>query len=201
MINKIRNILKGLALLRYPETIKVLGEIRLQRLILADIQARFPKAKLSDSIEWVGYESVLFKIGENSQVCQGTVLAFGDVENGFGKILIGDNTWIGQYNNLRSCADGHIRIGRDCLISQFCTLAGSNHSFNRNKLIREQGPDSSRLGVTLKDDVWLGSGVSVMPGVEIGEGCVIGANSVVTRAVPDYEIWAGCPARKIGERK
>ena len=71
MINKIRNILKGLALLRYPETIKVLGEIRLQRLILADIQARFPKAKLSDSIEWVGYESVLFKIGENSQVCQG----------------------------------------------------------------------------------------------------------------------------------
>ncbi|MEK6766552.1 MAG: acyltransferase [Planctomycetota bacterium] len=201
MINEIRNMLKGLALLRYPETIKVLGEMRLQRLMLADIQAKFPKAKLSDGIEWVGYQSGLFKIGENSQVCQGTVLAFGDAKNGFGKIIIGDNTWIGQYNNLRSCADGHIRIGRECLISQFCTLVGSNHSVNRNKLIREQGSDSSRLGVTLKDDVWLGSGVSVMPGIEIGEGCVIGANSVVTKSVPDYEIWAGCPAKKIGERE
>ena len=145
MINEIRNMLKGLALLRYPETIKVLGEMRLQRLMLADIQAKFPKAKLSDGIEWVGYQSRLFKIGENSQVCQGTVLAFGDAKNGFGKIIIGDNTWIGQYNNLRSCADGHIRIGRVPDITILYPGGFLNHSVNRNKLIREQGSDSSRL--------------------------------------------------------
>jgi acetyltransferase-like isoleucine patch superfamily enzyme len=54
--------------------------------------------------------------------------------------------------------------------------------------------------VVLEDDVWLGAGVVVTPGVTIARGAVVGANAVVTKDVPEYEIWAGVPARRIGER-
>ena len=62
------------------------------------------------------------------------------------------------------------------------------------------GLSRSRETIPVGDDVWLGAGAVVVAGVTIGEGAVIGANSVVTRDVPSNEIWAGAPARKIGER-
>ena len=55
-------------------------------------------------------------------------------------------------------------------------------------------------GIEIGDDVWIGAGAVITPGVMVGRGAVIGANSVVTHHVPEYEVWAGVPARKIGER-
>jgi len=52
----------------------------------------------------------------------------------------------------------------------------------------------------IEDNAWLGMGVRVMDGVRIGEGAVVGANSVVTKDVPSYHIAVGSPARIIGER-
>ena len=51
--------------------------------------------------------------------------------------------------------------------------------------------------VIIHDDVWIGEMVSVLPGVEIGRGAIIGANSVVTKSVPEYSIVAGNPAKII----
>ena len=52
------------------------------------------------------------------------------------------------------------------------------------------------------DDVWIGRNVTILPGCKIiGTGCVIGACSVVTKDIPDYEVWAGNPARFIKRRK
>lgn len=193
-------ILKGISLLRFPEVRWALGQMRLKAKLLNEIRQSVPGIKLSDGIEIVGYESGRLVAGPGVSVCHGTVLAFGDDLDGFGRIRIGSGTWIGQYNNLRACGDGDISIGANCLVSQFCTLVGSNHSVKRERLIVDQGPDRSRLGIVVGDDVWLGSGVAVMPGVAIGNGAVIGANAVVTRPIPEYEIWAGAPAKKIGER-
>jgi acetyltransferase-like isoleucine patch superfamily enzyme len=53
---------------------------------------------------------------------------------------------------------------------------------------------------TIGADAWIGVGSVVMQGLSIGRGAVIGANSVVTKDVPAYEIWAGIPARKIRDR-
>jgi acetyltransferase-like isoleucine patch superfamily enzyme len=50
------------------------------------------------------------------------------------------------------------------------------------------------------DDVWVGFSAVIMQGVTVGRGAIVGALAVVTKDIPPYEIWAGVPARKIGER-
>jgi len=201
LFESLSNLFRSFSLLRHPEVRKSLGEMRFRQILLAEIKKKYPGAKLDDGIEWVAYEQNRLILGERVSICHGCILAFGDEQNGFGEIHIGSDTWIGQYNNLRASGfGGDIKIGSHCLISQFCSLIGSNHMIGRDKLIMNQGPDKKRVGVVLNDDVWLGVGVSIMPGVSIEVGAVIGANSVVTESVPACEIWAGCPARKIGER-
>ncbi len=54
--------------------------------------------------------------------------------------------------------------------------------------------------VVIEDDVWIGGRAIVLSGVTIARGCIIGAGSVVTRSTTSYDIYAGNPARKIGER-
>jgi acetyltransferase-like isoleucine patch superfamily enzyme len=60
------------------------------------------------------------------------------------------------------------------------------------KYIREQ-----KSRIVIHQDAWIGTGVVIMPGVEVGEGSVVGSNAVVTKSVPDYTVVAGIPARII----
>ena len=55
--------------------------------------------------------------------------------------------------------------------------------------------------MTIGDHVWIGTGAIILPGVNLGEGCVVGAGSVVTRSVDPYVIVAGNPARMIKRRQ
>jgi acetyltransferase-like isoleucine patch superfamily enzyme len=117
-----------------------------------------------------------------------------------GLIAIGEGTWVGPYNNLRTAQAGVIRIGRGCLISQFCSFMSHNHGIDRQRPIADQPTAPMKTNVLVGDDVWFGVNCAVLPGAVIGTGAVIGAGSVVTHEVGPYEIWAGVPARKIGER-
>lgn len=187
--------LRGLAQLRYPSLVRALGEWRFELDLLDQVRAENPGAKIENGVLLVGWYPGALRLGAGSTVCRGTVLAFGDPALGHGRIEVGAGTWIGQYNNLRACADADIVVGAGCLVSQFCTLVTSNHGTRRGTPIREQSSDTQRLGVTLGDDVWLGAGVTVLPGTHLGRGAVVGANSVVTASVPADEIWVGSPAR------
>lgn len=193
------SLLRGVFLLRDPDLVRDLGERRRRLAELAGLRARFPQAKISMDVRLLAFEQSRIELGKGTSLGEGTVLSCGDAENGFGEIEIGDGTWVGQYNNLRA-GGGRIQIGRNCLVSQFCTLVASNHRIERSAPIQTQGAAPDRRGVVLGDDVWLGAGVAVLPGVRIGDGAVIGANAVVTRDVPPYEIWGGVPAQRIGGR-
>lgn len=61
-------------------------------------------------------------------------------------------------------------------------------------------PTNKKMNVTIKDRVWLGSNVIVLPGVTIGEGAVCCAGCVVTKDIEPYTVVAGIPAKKVGER-
>lgn len=116
--------------------------------------------------------------------------------NSGSKIVIGKNTTIG-FNTLIYASES-ITIGPNCLIAPFVYFVDSNHGVLRNKLINEQS--NVTRPIEISSDVWIGAGAVILGGVKIGVGAVIGANSVVSCDVPEYEIWAGIPARKIKER-
>jgi len=109
----------------------------------------------------------------------------------------------------RRCSiNGTTRIGEDCIFAPDVFVSSGTHPFRHipHLPIREQerrliaGGGSTDKPVCIQDDCWIGTHVTIAPGVTIGKGSVIGANSVVTKDVPPYSVAAGLPARVIGER-
>jgi len=199
MLTDLRNWMRGLRLLRYPELIAWLGREQSRLMQLQSIAAQGTNIKLSEYAHLIGWSDNLLRLSDGVSIGQGTVLAFGDELNGHGAIDIGRNTWIGEYNNLRS-GGGDIRIGRDCLISQFVSIIASGHGLSRKESIMVQVPPSTKRGVVIGDDVWIGAGATILPGVTVSSGAVVGAGSVVTRDVEQFSIVVGVPATVIGTR-
>jgi acetyltransferase-like isoleucine patch superfamily enzyme len=103
-------------------------------------------------------------------------------------VFVGRNTYLGAWKA--------IRIGSDTLIGAYCYVISGNHQFTMPDLpVRMQGYEGRPI--TIGRNVWLGAHVIVLPGVTIGDNTVIGAGSVVTASIPEGEIWAGVPARRI----
>ncbi|MCK9544160.1 MAG: acyltransferase [Novosphingobium sp.] len=114
-----------------------------------------------------------------------------------GDIKIANNTVI-NYNCIIHGLGG-VTIGSDVLFSPNVQMYAQNHGTARDRLIRSQSNESK--GIKIGNDVWIGAGVIILDGVTIETGAIIGAGSIVNKNVPSYEIWAGNPAKKIGERK
>lgn len=87
---------------------------------------------------------------------------------------------------------GGIEIGDDVFIGPKCNLITINHDVNPDNRSATYGKP-----IKIKDKVWLGINATVLPGVTLCYGCIVGANSVVTRDVPPITIVAGNPARII----
>ena len=94
---------------------------------------------------------------------------------------------------------GGVRIGKYFHPGRGLTIFSTNHNYNSDKLIPYDEIDIPKP-VVIKDFVWCGANVTILPGVTIGEGAVIGAGSVVTKDVPDYAVVAGNPAKVIKYR-
>lgn len=110
-------------------------------------------------------------------------------------IQIGENTRVHG-----SCihAQKSIRIGKNCLIAANCQIMDNNgHSLSSNTSeLRIQTRGESKP-IIIEDNVWIGTGVIVLPGVQIGEGSVIGANSVVSINIPKNSLAMGNPIQII----
>lgn len=112
-------------------------------------------------------------------------------------ITIGRNTFIGRRCRLNALAK--ISIGESCLIAAGCTMMTWNHRLEGRSLdIRSAGKDTSPI--VIGDGVWMGYDATVLPGVSVGRGAVIGASAVVTKDVKPFEVVVGIPARAIGVR-
>lgn len=113
-------------------------------------------------------------------------------------IEIGSNTFIGHSTQVN--VGSAFKIGSNCMIAPLCVFTDANHGFQ--ELDRPMKEQPCRYdAITVKDDVWIGSGVVVLGGVTIGKGAVVAAGAVVNKDIPDYEIWGGIPAKKIKSRK
>ncbi len=99
-----------------------------------------------------------------------------------------------------SCAK-RIYIENGCLLGDNVFITDNFHGSNLTKeelLIPPANRSIYPKGeVIIKENVWIGRNCCIMPGVTIGKGCIIGANSVVTHDIPDYSVAAGTPAKVI----
>jgi len=94
---------------------------------------------------------------------------------------------------------GGVTIGRFFHTGRGLTILSSNHDFNSSEGIPYAGEDIKKP-VVIKDFVWFGLNVTVLPGVTVGEGAIVGAGAVVTKDVPDFAVVAGNPAKVIKYR-
>lgn len=128
-----------------------------------------------------------------------------------GRITIGDNSFVSEGSRIWS-ADS-VSIGNNVLVSHNVDIHDTaSHSLSATaraahfSAIRSAGhpavlDDVKQAAVAIGDDVWIGFGAAILPGVRIGKGAVIGAKAVVTHDVAPYAIMVGNPARCVGQAR
>jgi len=131
-----------------------------------------------------------------------------DFDHPSGRVRIGDRCYIGASHLV--CHTG-IEIGNDVIISWGVTIIDHNsHAIDwsgraQDVAMWKQGQKGWQTvkvaPVVIGNKVWIGFGVAILKGVQIGEGVVIGAHAVVTRDVPAYAVVAGNPARIVKQLK
>ena len=112
-------------------------------------------------------------------------------------ISLGDGSGLGENASIPS----GVIIGEKIMMGIDVIMFTDHHRFDRLDIPMGVQGRTERKPIVIGNDVWIGSRVIIMPGVHIGNGCIIGAGSVVTKSIPDYEIWAGNPAHFIRSRK
>lgn len=136
--------------------------------------------------------SLLF--GRSCAIAGGTLLVTETNSRRCGCIILGNGVVIGDYCNIRA-STSVIKIGNDVQIAQFVNLIGTNHS--RTSDGRVARDYAGKAGITIGDRCWLGVQSTLLPGVELGTDCIVGAGAVVTRSWPSFSTLGGVPARRI----
>ena len=114
-----------------------------------------------------------------------------------GLVSIGAKTVLGQECTIS--AFQHVSIGRECILADRVMLIDFDHGVTEvDRPIRLQG--IYKRDVRVGHNVWIGYGACVLRGVTVGDNCIVGTNSVLTRGVPENAVVAGVPARVIRTR-
>jgi acetyltransferase-like isoleucine patch superfamily enzyme len=106
-------------------------------------------------------------------------------------VEIGEYSYISEWCHLSQFT----RIGRYCSIGNLVTIGAKRHPFSGLTSFPLEGGEWIQEPTNVGNDVWIGSGATILAGLTIGDGAIVGANSVVTKDVPPYAIVAGVPAR------
>ncbi|WP_312185142.1 acyltransferase [Sphingobacterium sp.] len=114
------------------------------------------------------------------------------INNAVGDLIIGSNSRIGVGNTVI----GPVWIGDYVQIGQHVLISGLNHKYEDVDItIAEQGIEVSP--VKINNNVWIGANAVILAGITIGEHCVVGAGSVVTKDVPPFSVVVGNPAKVV----
>lgn len=113
------------------------------------------------------------------------------------QVSVGDYSGIGVNCEI----NGPVKIGNYVMMGPEVVIYTRNHTTSRTDIpMQKQGFDDVKP-VIIGDDVWIGRRAIILPGVKIGEGCIIGAGAVVTKDTPPYSVVVGNPARVVKIRK
>jgi acetyltransferase-like isoleucine patch superfamily enzyme len=136
------------------------------------------------------------ELHEGVAVDRGVILLSTGTAASSHRISIGSGTYINR--NTMIDASERIQVGAHCMIGPFCYITDHDHGTKLGLPISEQ--PLMGAAVVIEDDCWIGAHVTILKGVRIGVGAIVGAGAVVTRDVASNSIVAGIPARQIGVR-
>lgn len=114
-----------------------------------------------------------------------------------GSIIIGDGCSINSFCHLSG--NGGLIIGNNVRIGSNCSFVSANHNFSDVTIpIKDQGESAEKT--IIEEDCWIGTGSSILCGVKIGRGSIIGAGSVITKDIEPYSVVVGVPGKIIKNR-
>ena len=146
---------------------------------------------IARAVHVLGWRSI--SIGHSSAISEGTWLNVNQRTKNHKHIVIGNNCFIGRRNFLSS--GWQIFISDYCLTGPECKFLGSGHVFNDPlKPYVVSGTTNDKV-IRVGVNVWMASGVTVIGGVDIGHGCIIGANTLIHKDIPPFSIVVGNPGR------
>ncbi len=154
---------------------------------------------LADGVNINAYSRKGFRLGDNVRVREHVwMLATGVLTDPGEGLFLGNNVYVGPFSVLG--AGGGLTIGNDVTIGAHVDVLAENHNFEDPDLpINQQGV--RRKGIVIEDDCWIGNRATILDGVHVGRGSVIGAAAVVTRDIPEYSVAVGSPAMVIRDRR
>lgn len=139
------------------------------------------------------------KINKASAICSGSEL---------NRVTLDRYSYVGN-----RCFMNNVKVGAFCSIADKCSIGGAAHPLDRvsSSPVFHEGRNIMHKNfatfksiptpeTVIENDVWIGMGAYIKSGVTVHNGAVVGMGSVVTKDIPAYEIWAGNPAKKIGQR-
>jgi acetyltransferase-like isoleucine patch superfamily enzyme len=138
------------------------------------------------------------KIGHRCIINEDVWIASLEGPGGYGSVTINDEVTISKGTIIASAFS--VIIGKGATIAPRVSIYDNNHEFeNLTESVMNQGLKGA--SVSIGDYAWLGVNAIILPGISIGKGAIVGAGSVVTKSVDDFQIVAGNPAKLIGYRK
>jgi acetyltransferase-like isoleucine patch superfamily enzyme len=139
------------------------------------------------------YSGLLAAAGDDLRVAQGVRI------NNPAMVSVGDNCYLGDGVQFYPWNE-RIVIGNNVLIAAGVRMITRKHGFaDLDRPMSDQGYTNAPIHI--EDDVWIGFGAIILPGVTVGRGAIVGAGAVVTRDVTPYTIVGGVPARLIRRRQ
>lgn len=154
-----------------------------------------PYLKLGDSVYVNAIGGQGIQLGRKVGIgAYSRLVVSGDISNAGRGIRIGDHVGIGEFAYLGGA--GGLEIGDHTIAGQYLSCHPENHVYSDpHKPVRLQGV--TRKGIKIGCNCWIGSKVTILDGVIIGDNCIIAAGSVVNRSFPDNCIIGGVPAKKL----
>jgi len=136
------------------------------------------------------------KIGDSTTILSNARLAvYGSSSEA--NITIGNNCYIGFGFSALASAEANISIGDNVLFASNVLVTNENHGIDPESDIPYMDQKLSARDVVIGNGCWIGEKACILSGVTIGEKCIIGAGSIVTKSIPSYSIAVGNPARII----